>query len=289
MLIIYRNDISLVPKKSLKLYFVDIALLLCVFTNVLVVLLLPLALIRYKQEISKLIKTKKLKLSSHKDLLAIVLILIISGIYVVAIYINGIPKMEGYLDGPLVIEGFINAFFRVTWYGILYPAYTTFNIVMVIGLLLLIPLAIFMKKNKLFVISVAWAIFVYTIGFVANRPGVTEFLRDYTSDGGPGQFFYGGTMIFVFGLVYLVSQNYNSLKLYKKAIALYLVLIYMIWAFPYAGSGENSYNLYRVVPTSYQAVTESCNKNSGKYVTFDIYPSAIWTMTIERDLACQKQ
>lgn len=289
LLIIYRNDKSLVPNKSKKIYVIDIFLLGCVLTNILVVALLPLALLRYKNILLKIYKYKNIKLlTNNYEILSLFIISLTSIIYVITMYVMGIPKMPGYLDGALRFNGLVNSLFRSSWYGIIYPVYTTMNIITVVGLLSLLPLGLLIKKHRAVYVIVLWGIAISSLGFVLNRPGVTEFFESYTADGGPGQFFYAGTMIFVFGLMYLVHEKFKSVNKFFKLLTVYFFAIYFVWAIPFAGERAQSYKIYSSRPTSYQSIQTACkNSNNTGPVTFKIYPAEGWNMTIKKDIACQ--
>lgn len=287
LLIIYRNDNQLVKDKSIKLYFIDGLIFMCVLTNILVLLLLPLGLIRYKDKILLMTKSKKLlKKYLTPELITLIVLIVVSFAYSLLVYIKGIPKFEGYLDGPIQFDGLVNALFRSSWYGVLYPLYTSLNIYCVIALLLIMPLVALWRKYRFFSLSIIWAILVASLGFIVNRPGVTEYMKVYNSDGGPGQFFYACTMIFIFGLVYILAPYFNNLRLAKKLIILYAVFIYIIWAFPLAGSRGSSFETYSNLPTISESLSEACIK-SGNKVNVSIYPSDAWSMTINRSIACR--
>ena len=287
ILIIYRNDIKLVPDKSNKFYIIDFILLVCALTNILVVAILPLALIRYKDFIILCIKKREYKkIIYNNNLISILALALLLFVYTIWMYLLGIPKMPGYLDGQLILSGLINAIIRSSWYGLLYPVYTTLNILVSICLIILMFLTVFIKKNRVIYLSSIWAIFVVSVGFVLNRPGVTEFLQSYTQDGGPGQFFYGGTMIFMFSLMYLIHNNFNNTERKYKALILFIIFIYIAWALPYAGERSKSYAIYKDRMTSFQALKSACQTDN-KVIMFNIYPTAGWDMDMRKEIACR--
>lgn len=292
ILIIYRNDPMLCSQQSKKIYLIDTVLLMCVLTNITVVALIPLGLLRYKNEIKRAINKKHLRPLMHLNgLVSLVVLMGISGLYVMAVYINGVPEMPGYLDTPLRLQGLLNSFYRSSWYGVLYPLHTSLNQVVVLGLLLIAAATpLLMRKKRVFLLTILWAIFITAAGFVFNRPGVTEFLIGYNTDGGPGQFFYGGTMLFIFAIFYLSADWFKRQKGVARALVLFGIVMYAVWAFPYAGFQEKSYAFYANRPTLYEATRQACaNSAQDKQVTIEIYPLEGWQMDIEREIACQSR
>lgn len=290
LLALYRVDKELCPEHSKRIYVVDFLLLLCLFTNILVVALLPLVLYRYRKLLRSLISASLFRaIKQNPGLISVGVLGFISLVYIVTVSLLGIPEMKGYLDGPLNLKGLINALYRSSWYGVLYPFYTTMNFIAIIGLLLLTPTILMVKKYRAVSFFGLWAIFISVAGFVMNRPGVTEFFTDYTADGGPGQFFYGATMIFIFLIFYMSADWFNGLKWRSKALTIFVIAVYVVWAFPYAGDGIKSYARYSSRPTITQTIESACTKhNNSPRVILEIYPLPGWQMDVDRRLACEE-
>lgn len=288
LLALYRVDTELCPEHSKRIYVVDFLLLLCLFTNILVVALLPLVLYRYRNLLRSLISASLFRaIKQNPGLISVGLLGFISLVYIVTVTLLGIPEMKGYLDGPLHLKGLINALYRSSWYGVLYPFYTTMNFIAIIGLLLLTPAILMVKKYRTVSFFGLWAIFISAAGFVMNRPGVTEFFLQYTADGGPGQFFYGSTMIFIFLIFYLSADWFNGLKWKAKVLTIFAIAVYAAWAFPYAGDGLRSYARYSSRPTIYQAIEAACSKQDGpNRIQLEIYPAPEWQMDIDKEIVC---
>lgn len=291
LLIMYRVFVLGKDSGLIKTIVVDVLILLCVLTNVTVIALLPFLFLPYKGQFLAAARSKKLKslkvVLQEPAFIGAALLVMVSGVYFLIVVAAGIPKMPGYLDGPIREAGLMNSFYRSSWYGVLYPLHTTLNHFVVAGLLVLLPAVLLIKKCRWEVLLLLWAIFVSVVGFVINRPGVTEFLVGYTADGGPGQFFYGGTMIFVFGIFYLSAGWFNGLRRAYKLLVITGLALYMIWAFPYAGDGPKSYDRYDARPTLYQATEVACQQQKGKEISIQIYPSEGWSMDVERSIACE--
>lgn len=290
LLVLYRVDTKLCPEHSKRMYLVDLLLLLCLFTNILVVALLPLILYRYSNLRSSLTSRGLLQVTKQNPgLISVGVLGFVSLVYILIVTLLGIPEMQGYLDGPLHLKGLINAMYRSSWYGVLYPFYTTMNLIAVAGLLLLTPAILMVKKYRTASFFGLWAIFISAVGFVMNRPGVTEFFIEYTADGGPGQFFYGATMIFIFLIFYLSADWFNGLKWKTKALTIFAIIVYATWAFPYAGDGIKSYARYSSRPTITQTIEAACNKQKNSpRVILEIYPLPGWQMDVDRQLACEQ-
>lgn len=285
--IIYRNTVALQLPGSKRILLVDLILLICILTNVVVVGLLPLALYPYKDKLLSIWKTKSIKPGIQFGLLSLLVLGALSAIYIAVIYKLGIPKMPGYLDEPLNMLGLMNTVYRSSWYGLIYPAQETLNFLFVGILLLLTSSILLIKKYRFISFAVLYSILICALGFALNRTGVTHYFTAYVADGGPGQFFYGGTMIFVFGVAYILADRFNSLKTKSKFICLVLICLYFIWALPFTGFRDKSFNSYKNRPSIIPALTEACAR-PGDTVKIDIYPTPEWFMEVSRADACPK-
>ena len=290
LLVMYRVFVIDEASKTLKKVVVDILISLCVLTNIAVIALLPFLLLPHRAAIVKTLREKNAKylkpLFGNPSFISAIVVVSLSALYLLVVLVIGIPKMPGYLDGPVHAAGLMNSFYRASWYGVLYPLHTSLNHIVVAGLLLLLPAALLIKNRRWEVLLLLWAIFVSVVSFVVNRPGVTEFLIGYTADGGPGQFFYGGTMIFIFGIFYLSAPWFNQLKQNYKLLVFAGLALYAAWAFPLAGDGSKSYDRYDERPAIYQSTRAACSQQNGSEVSIQIYPADGWSMEIDRRVAC---
>lgn len=282
--IIYRN---LIAKENLKYktILVDSIIFLCVLTNITVVALLPLAIYPYRKDILAIMKTKKPRKHFSIGLTSLMVLCLLSLMYIIIIYKLGIPKTPGYLDEPLSVVGLVNTIYRSSWYGILFPLQPVISHLFV-GLLLLITLGVFIfKKYRFFSFSILYAVLVCALGFALNRTGITQYFNGYALDGGPGQFFYAGTMIFIFGIAYLSAAWFKSLHVKPRCLVLAGLGLYLVLAIPLAGSRQKSFETYSYRPTIAPALADACAK-SGDEVKIAIYPSADWYMKVHRHDVC---
>lgn len=195
--------------------------------------------------------------------------------------------MPGYLNEPLNILGLMNTIYRSSWYGVIYPIQSTMNFLFVGLLLLLTSSILLIKKYRFISFAVLYGVLVCALGFSLNRTGVTHYFIAYVPDGGPGQFFYGGTMIFMFGIAYIMADWFNSLRIRPKVVCLVLICLYFIWALPFAGYRGKSFDSYKNRPSIIPALATACAR-PGDTVKIDIYPTPGWYMEVSRDDACPK-
>lgn len=287
MFVVFRNDKKLCPEKSLAIYLTDIVLMICVFTNILTIAVVPFALLRY----TDFLKGRSIKNIAKNAPISLKVLLAMLGtiaIYILIIQIKGIPKIEGYLDGPMSKLGLVNSIFRSSWFGILYPVYHQLNYIIVFGLLAVMPLSLVVKKHRPVMLVLLVGIFGSAVGFVANRPGVTELTRGFVGDGGPAQFFYAGTMIFIFGLMYMLSGYVSKLSKLGKYIFVYFFVIYIVFAAPYSNNSRASQSEAFGIPNIYASIVEAC-KTDKEVADIGIYPTKEWVLTIKKDIACRTQ
>jgi hypothetical protein len=290
LLIIYRNQEQLKHIKY-KTLLVDGFLLLCILTNILVIALLPFGVWKYRNNIKKMLTRTGQIFSAFKfEFISLLVLLLISFLYVVIVYVHGIPKTPGYLDTPLKINTLPNIFFRGSIYGILFPINSLMNSVLAVLLMALSLIIATISKNRLVLWFIGFAIFINVFGFVYNRPGVSDFFQTYSIWGGPGQFFYAGTMLFVFGLVYLTKDWFNSRGNIKRAIVTILVIIYIITSFASSGSQGVSYNtIISHRPTIGSEVDRICAQGEKQdSSTINIYPSDGWKLTLPHHTICSR-
>lgn len=282
--IIYRNIIA-EEKSSYKLVLVDLILFFCVLTNITVVALLPLALYPYWKDLLRMWRKKNLRKYLSAGLVGLSVLAIASLIYIVVVYKLGIPKTPGYLDEPLSFVGLMNTVYRSSWYGLLFPIQSGINHVFV-ALVLAGTLGIFyFKKHRFLAFATLYAVLVSALGFALNRTGITQYFEGYAADGGPGQFFYGGTMVFVFGVAYICAGWFNSLKRQQKGIFFGVLVLCLVFALPLTGGRQRSFESYSYRPAIAPAAADACSK-PGDTVRVAIYPTPDWYMDVRRKDAC---
>jgi hypothetical protein len=287
LLIWYRVIADFPGRWNIRLIVVDISLLALILTNITIIALLPIALVRYRSYIIGLIRNRRLTRPSY-GLAFIVVLGVIGVIYVGAMYKLGIPKMPGYLDGPISYQGLLNTIFRASWYAVLHPLYTSLNSVF-IDLLLVGSVAIlFVKRYRLIGAAGIYAVVVGTVGFAYNRPGVTQYFRGFLPDGGPGQFFYGCTMIFLFIVVWILRDQFKTMQRAVRGVVLASIGLYMVLTIPIAGYGLRSYQTYAWIPDVYHQLPALCAQTKANdNVNLQIYPTNGWYMNISHERACK--
>jgi len=284
LLVIYRNDTGLC-KKTAQLIAVDVALLLCVLTNAVCVAVLPFLLWRYRQDIKVLFTKWRLPKLTLGHYSAIVMLLV-SFVYIVAVYLHGIPKMPGYLDGPFEKPPLIAILFRGSIYGLLFPVYGLLNDHLAVAIMALCTgLAIWSRDRMAYIIMIV-GILASVLGFALNRPGVTGLFHTYLSDGGAGLFFYGGTLLFTFGVAYASRGWFNKLPLIRRGVVAIAVVLAFFVMLPAAGLRTTSYHMYMGRPTLKQEVARACATGQNM-VQLKLYPTEGWNLRLQRDKVCQ--
>ena len=287
LLVLYRIQIRLL-KSSWRFILIDLLLLLCVLTNIVSIALLPFALWSYKAEIKQYFNKWRHVIKSltfqHYSLMVLITVSII---YITTVYLKGIPKMPGYLDEPLLASSLINIVSRGSIYGVLFPINSVLNDTIVTLLIISVIIAALCSKYRLTLALLGFAILINIFGFVINRPGITRLFTSYTVDGGPGLFFYAGTMIFVFGLMFAIKDWFRAQGYAPKLVMSVLVIFFAVLVVPMAGSRGESYKAINSTrPTISAEVKRVCSIESGKLVEMGIYPSQNWTVTLDRGLVC---
>ncbi len=271
VLLVYRH---LMPEGSRKVYLVDVALLVCAYTNVTVYFMLPFALLRYTPKI----KTKNFhrKILADKTFLSLLVlgVALLPQLYIV--YRDGIPVMPGYLDTPYdfgkTIEIFVS---RSYLYAITFPINNVMSdVVVVILSIVLIGLGVLFsgKYRKIFIFGLV-TIFLGTFLFVIKRTGISDSFIGYRS-GGPDQFFYPQNWIFTFILSVVVVEMISKIKLFRYRTGIYLVLLAACVFFlaPKSGTyGANNF-MSEQVGTIYVNAKKLCASDSSNF-NIPLYPS----------------
>ena len=280
LLILYRQRIMGATK---KLIIVDLLLLLCVLTNVLTILLLPLILLSYKREAISFLKLKKIRTVLSPHMIGLFILAAISFIYLLVIYFKQIPKLPGYLDTPYQLSATPKILYRVTLYSWLHPVTSTFRDVLTIGLVSLFSIYSLTNRadRKVFIFG-SWAILVATLGFVINRPGISDFFVKYVSS--PDQFFYTQSLIFIFMSCWVLKKYFTN-TLRHNLLLILITFLFVWWAAPYSSSFGRNQAIYSNIDTAQQNVTAGC-QIPGDNIIFIIYPSVQWNWTVPRSIAC---
>ena len=294
LMILHRNRLVDEKYAYRKMFWIDAVLLICIMTNITTIALLPLACLPYirKQLVLKP-KYNFKTLFSESSTIGLINLMCLSVVYVSYVLLHGIPKMHGYLDGPINIAGVVNALYRGSLYGFLYPLQSTMTTVLSMLLMITALVAVWYlvrnKNDRLSVSAAIYSILIAVFGFVISRPGVTEYYGTPVTTGGPGQFFYGGTLILIFVSLYLISSKINGMNKRQKTALSAFFMLYLVWSVPFAGYREKSLQEYNRVPPISQARAVACTSPPpGNSVKIQIYPTQEWYMTIKKEVACDR-
>lgn len=290
LLVIYR--ISKACDTRWKFTIINLAILLCILTNIVAIGLLPLLLIRYWKSIKQLFKDRQLHPFINFDFISFFILGLISSAYLLVVYIHGIPATPGYLDGPADKAALIALTYRATVYGLTFPVSYLFNDFSAIFAMLGLAILLFwQRRNRIVVFIMAVALTLNIFGFAEARPGVTQLFATYQKQADwPGHFFYAGTMIVVFAVGYVLARYFNRLRTYAKLLIFVLFLLAAGLFIPAAGyTVESPYQKQGVMlPTLSQEVKRVCSdtKSLGTEESIQLYPSKDWILNLEKKDIC---
>ena len=292
LLLLYRH---LLAESSWKrIVVVDAILLVCAYTNIVVYVLMPFALLRYWRYLrpDKKWLLELLRLRSFQSLL-ILGVLLLPQLAVIKLF--GIPIIAGYLDTPYQWDATVNTFVYRTYLFPFLPGLTT-HLNDIFALIAFVTFNVFLwfgLKSRRYVYAFGMiSAFLITLLFVLNRTGVSELFKDYVGSG-PDQFFYTQNLIACFMVAF--ATGYLIEKIPKRgirvgvyvAIALCVVTLYI----PEAGSyGKNDF-MQRTVKNIYVNAQEECETNKGT-PDIQLYPvqtDAFPLKDITRDRICTEQ
>jgi hypothetical protein len=291
LLVVYRNQNDSIRNKW-QMLGVDVALLLCALTNVLVIALLPFGLWKYRTEIKYGMRNiKQLPVMVSAGLASLIVLGLISMVYILFIYHLGIPKMPGYLDTPLKSNALTNIFFRGSAYGLLFPVNEFMNDILALVIMTGSLVVAVISRHRFTLLFFGFAIIINVIGFVVNRPGVTDFFLTYRTDGGPGHFFYAGTMIFVFAFMYILKDRFRESAIYAKVGFSAAIVLFVVLAAPYSGLRTFSYTtITSKRPTIGTEVNKICAANASQrgLSSVEVYPSEGWVLKVPYETVCSR-
>lgn len=281
LFIIYRH---LHSQETNKVLFCDLVLLLAVLTYAPAIFLLPFILIPYLPSIKKMIISRSLKSITQPQIISALVLMAISAIYLVIVYLKGIPKIPGYLDTPYQWDATIKIVYRSTWYAWLYPITATMrDSVTTVLLAIFVYVGIKNKANRYVTLLGIWSIFIATTSFVVNRPGISSYFLTYTNS--PDQFFYAQSLIFIFTTFWLIRKAVVS-STQTKTLFVIAIGLFLYWSYPAGGSFGKTLSFYQSLGTARDTVNVTC-KSSSKYVTLQEYPLEEWKWHIERSIVCK--
>lgn len=290
LLMIYRQHL---PEKSKRVYFVDLSILLCAYTNATVYFIIPFLFIRYFEPIKKRGMMGFKHLFGDRSFLSLMALALLLLPQVVVVAVKGVPGLAGYLDSSYdysrTIEVFIS---RPYLYSILYPLNKYLNDTLVVSIFfsfLVILWRFGEKKNRKIYLFSLYTIFISIFIFVTNRTGITEHFFGYKS-GGPDQFFYVQNLIFYFVLILFLKDlsfkiKNNDNKNIKVATLLFILLISANEAGSY---GKNDF-MEKNVGNIFASSKKTCKEQQGPTLDLMVYPAKeVPKMTVQRKDICTK-
>lgn len=278
-----------------KIIIVDALLVICILSNATVAFLVPLILLPYVKNVFIELR-KKLTLRAFRNvgLISGLVISAIGAVYTLVALLKGIPKIPGYLDTPFKPEASFPILDRSMFYSLFYPITPSVNSVFV-ALLFIATITfgiwVLHKKNDDSYVMLAggWGIFLGTVLFIINRPGIGDYYLSYGHKGGPDQFFMAQNMIFIFLVVWFVRKWFNLKTIFPKVIAGFALVLYLVLAIPHGTSyGSNSEVYYKSMGSIYTNVDKACSQYAEKEtVVIQIYPIPYWQWHANHDLVCE--
>jgi len=275
---------------------VDAILLFCTLTNVTVAFLLPVLLLPYVIGIlTEFRMSRAIKIKPTFGLISAAVIVLVGAAYTCLAILKGIPKIPGYLDTPYNAAATLPLAERTTFFAFTHPITPAFNSYFVAVLLFAGVVALLwcfkrQVSDRYVIIALLWAMFLGTVLFVINRPGIGELYLNYLHKGGPDQFFMAQNMIFIF-LVAWVSRAWIRARSFRQsALLLSGLVLYALLAFPLSTSfGHNSQVYYQSMQPIEPNLEKACREYAKKKdVIIQVYPTTTWQWSVDHDLACER-
>jgi hypothetical protein len=285
LLLLYRN----LHHQERSVFAIDVALLICVFTNVTVAFMLPFGLLSYSSDILSLLKKKaSLFRKNNIYLFSFLVTAVVSMLYILVVYIHGIPTLPGYLDQPFQRTAVGPVLDRSTSFAWLYPITHTFNNFVVAGIIILGLVAgwKYSKNDRSTFIFGIVTISLASGLFILNRPGIGGYFLTYGHKGGPDQFFYAQNLTVIFVTFWLVRKIFSRFSTRQQLLSAFSLLLYLVWAIPFGTSFGGSRVVYEKLGTVNSDLKMACAQKTSP-VTLQIYPTPYWQWHVNRDRACR--
>lgn len=287
LLVLYRA-INTNTKRNRAPYFVDGLILICVLTNATAFFLIPWLFAPYAKAAYKTRKLDIRGLSRLPDARSAMVLFVLAALYVVFVYLRGIPALPGYLDTPYKVHATIPILERVTIFSWLYPITTMLHDRITFAALTVVIVAWwhYRKPDRIIIVFCLYAIAVATALFVVNRTGVSDYFLGYAQNGGPDQFFYAQNWIFIFLSFWLAREWFKRQDVAGRVLVSLALGVFLLWSVPLGTSYDGAKRLYPSLGTSDRDVKQACAASSSKNVDMQIYPSSEWKWSIERSELC---
>lgn len=269
-----------------RVFLADALLVLSVLTYAPAVALLPVLVVPYIKPALKAFKQKRFSYLLKPEIISLGLLAVISGVYLIMVYKNGIPKLPGYLDSPYNAYATVKIIFRSTLYVVLFPALPflrdAFALILITAASIL---GIVDKKRRWVYLFSLWAILIATVSFVANRPGISEYLLKYGKT--PDQFFYAQSVVYLFAIIWVMSPYIKKLAHWTRPVTTIALVVFAVVSFAIGGSGGKNDQIYKHLGTAEKNVHSICSAAmDDDKVTLQLYPSEIWKWQIPANVAC---
>jgi hypothetical protein len=257
-------------------YPLDIALVLCAFTNATVYLLLPFALLRYWPGKTILRKRFWHILVRTKSIYSLAAMGVLAAVQLIFVALNGGPdRLVGYLNAPFEWEKAIEIFVERTY---LFPFTQLFDthlnnvivIILFIGFIVgLIKIARPQDRNLLY--FGLYATFVGTALFVSQRTGVGEFFHNYTTSG-TDHFFYAQNWIFLWTALFVLISAADTARIRWRLVTA-LLLITIVASMTIRDDFGRNIVAERSVGTFWQDAQNVCSNPHDDTIHIPIYPA----------------
>jgi hypothetical protein len=281
------------PEGSKWFYGIDAALVLCAFTNMTTVFLLPFALLRYWPG-RKGIKASWLQsLLRTKSFISLVVMgVVILAEVLIMVKLGGLDSTNGYMSEPFETAKTIEIFvYRTLLFPFAYPIWWALNnlsVLLLLGVVLAGTFTIARKEDRVVIVFAIYSALIATTLFVSQRSGVSIFFVKYTSSG-PDQFFYPQNWIFLFAILFVLARGLFGRAARAKKIAAILVLVCLPLSLAVVDRLHHP-SLQREQQTGsfQQHIQEQCSGTNGSTVHVLVYPiEAHSYMTFKRSLVCK--
>lgn len=280
--ILYRNFNYRDLKKTV---LADVAIVFSVLTYAPAVALLPFALWPYRQSIVAGVRQRNIS-PIPRELIGLIVVGMVCFVYLVIVYMSGIPKLPGYLDAPYVRGATIKILYRVTFYEVLNPLTSSMRDLVTLGLVgITAYLGLLKQQTRFITLFGFWSVMIATVAFVANRPGVSYAFEDYGPN--PDQFFYSQALLFTFVLIVIGVTYAKKFSASGRIVLSILVGILIWWNYPTIDSDQVNKPTYIQLGSAESNLAQECKTTNAHEVEFQIYPSELWTWKLDRNMACE--
>jgi hypothetical protein len=285
LLVVYRNDTKLC-KKAWQFIAIDVAIFICVLTNFFSIVLIPIALFRYKDDFMRLWKKRKLPKLTIPYYSLIVLALA-SFIYCLAVYIPGIPALLNYplAVGPIHPQAVLPLLYRGSAFGLLFPLSIFPDTVAILTIFVLLGIVAWRARERVILIILGAMIIINYLGFLLNRPGVTTLYMNGPSTADTIMFFYAGTLIFTFAVAYGIRHWFDGLTSIRKMAFIACAILFFVLVLPKADDDASSYASYEPIPTLENQIRTLCPANQ-PILHINVYPVYGQVVILPHKLAC---